>query len=75
MIGITTYSIVIIVIDRIHLYKALRLLCLLSLTCGGIKSNKYDQVSLIFDEVYGYLDSKINDSDIWIPTPFHSDES
>jgi membrane protein YqaA with SNARE-associated domain len=30
------------------------LLCLLSLTCGGIKSNKYDQIRRLMIHTYGY---------------------
>jgi hypothetical protein len=35
-------------------YKVLRLLCLQSLTGGGLKANRYDQWKQYFIEVYGY---------------------
>ncbi|VEU39407.1 unnamed protein product [Pseudo-nitzschia multistriata] len=35
-------------------YKLLRLLCLQSLTSGGIKANRYDQLKQYIVQVYGY---------------------
>jgi len=35
-------------------YKLLRLLCLQSLTSGGIKANRYDQLKQYIIQVYGY---------------------
>ena len=41
-------------VERQHLYKALRLLCLQSLTAGGVRSNRYDALRRLLVQTYGY---------------------
>ena len=40
--------------DRTLFYRALRLLCLQSLTAGGIRSSRYDSIRRLFVQTYGY---------------------
>lgn len=40
--------------DRTLFYRALRLLCLQSLTAGGIRSSRYDSMRRLFVQTYGY---------------------
>ena len=40
--------------DRSQFFKAMRLLCLQSLTSGGIRSNKYDSIKRAIIQTYGY---------------------
>lgn len=44
-IEVCFYFIYFIIVCSSKLLKVLRLLCLISLTCGGIKASKYDNVS------------------------------
>ncbi len=41
-------------VDRCHLFKVLRLLCLQSLTTGGIRSNKLDLFRRLIAQTYGF---------------------
>ena len=40
--------------DRKLFYRALKLLCLQSLTAGGIRSSRYDSIRRLFVHTYGY---------------------
>ena len=40
--------------DRTLFYKVLRMLCLQSVTAGGIRSNKYDNIKKLIIQTYGY---------------------
>ena len=40
--------------ERNHLYRVLRLLCIQSITAGGIRSNRYDNIRRLIVQTYGY---------------------
>lgn len=44
-------------VDRIHFFKVLRLLCLQSLTSGGIRTSKYEGIKRLIVQNYGYEES------------------
>ena len=41
-------------VERCDLYKVLRLMCIQSLTAGGIRSNRYDALRRMVVQTYGY---------------------
>eukprot|EP01038_Epipyxis_sp_PR26KG_P009327 gene9327-12565_t len=41
-------------VDRVMFYRILRLLCIQSLTAGGIRSNRYDAIRRTIAQVYDY---------------------
>jgi vacuolar protein sorting-associated protein 33A len=41
-------------VERQHLYRVLRLLCIQSITAGGIRSNRYDGLRRLVVQTYGY---------------------
>lgn len=41
-------------VDRALFYKTLRLLCIQSLTSGGIRSNRYDSIKRLLVQTYGF---------------------